>query len=85
MKMCHVLIPAIASLTLFAANSASALTPASNATSGARVEEPTGIIMLAKTTKWTYRCKTYEDMHARQRCYEKHGLNSNGRLVKSRL
>jgi hypothetical protein len=84
MKIHHTLIPAIASLTLFVANPAAALTPAWTTPPGAGVEGSTGNIVPAKMSKWFYKCNTnFDDNHARQRCYQMHGLNSNGRHVKS--
>jgi hypothetical protein len=74
------LISAIASLALFAAYPASALTPVWNA----GVENSTSNIVPARMSKWFYKCNTnFEDNHARQRCYQMHGLNSQGHHVKS--
>jgi hypothetical protein len=85
MKMHHTLVPAIASLTLLVANPASALTPAWTAPQIAGVEGSTGNIVLAKKmSKWFYKCNNNAgDMAAIQRCYQMHGLNSNGHKVKS--
>ena len=80
MNVRGILFPAIASLALFAANPASALTPAW--TSG--VEKSTNNIVPAKMGKWFYKCNTnFDDNAARQRCYQMHGLNSQGKRVKS--
>jgi hypothetical protein len=80
MNMPRILLPAIASLVLLAANPASALTPAWS--SG--VEDATSNIVPAKMSKWFYKCNTnFDDNAARQRCYQMHGLNSQGHHVKS--
>jgi hypothetical protein len=77
-----ILIAAIASLALFAANPASALTPVGKA----GVEASASNIVPAKMSKWFYKCNTnFQAPHALQRCYQMHGLNSNGRRVKSGL
>jgi len=74
-----ILIPAVASLALFVANPASALTPAWNA----GVAESTGILVpVAKYGHWYYQCKKYFGRHDLQRCFEMHGLNSQGQRVK---
>jgi len=69
------IIPALALLALFAANPASALTPASNVAVGAGVEEPAGGIVIKAMSAARYHCRTYRSRHARQRCYQMHGLH----------
>jgi len=71
MKTHHILVPAIASLTLLVANPASALTPR-NAIPGATIE---GSRVKILPVKWIYHCRKYRNYHERQRCYEEHGLN----------
>jgi hypothetical protein len=78
-------IPAIASLVLFAANPASALTPVWNPSQGAGVEESTGNIVPAKLSHWAYQCRKYFSEDNLQKCYQMHGLNSDGQRVKSGL
>jgi hypothetical protein len=75
----HILLPAIAALALFAANPASALTPAWRA----GVEESTSnLVPVAKYGHWYYQCNKYFGHHDLQRCYQMHGLNSQGQRVK---
>jgi hypothetical protein len=68
-------VPALASLALFAANPASALIPASNVQLGAGVEEPADGIVIKAMSAARYHCRTYRSRHARQRCYQMHGLH----------
>jgi len=82
MKPQHILVPA--SLLLFAADPASALTPMWNPLYSAAVEGSTSNIVPVKHS-WFYKCNKYHGVHDRQRCYEMHGLNSNGKRVKSGL
>jgi hypothetical protein len=71
MKM-HIIIPAIASLALFAANPASALTQTANPLQGATLAEPTDGIVFA-VSKDGYDCRAYANRWARLRCDEING------------
>jgi hypothetical protein len=81
MKAHHILVPAL--LVFFAPNAASALTSAWNAARGSAVEESTGNIVEVKYSKWFYKCNNMHGSHGRQRCYQEHGLNYQGKRVKS--
>jgi hypothetical protein len=83
MKAHHILIPAL--LFLFAPNAASALTPAWKAPQSSTVEGSRGNIVEVKYSKWFYHCNNMTSSHGRQRCYQKHGLNYQGKRVKSGL
>jgi hypothetical protein len=81
MKTRHMLIPAL--LGLLAPIAASALTPAWNTPRGPAVEESRSNVVEVKYSKWFYHCNNMTSSHGRQRCYQKHGLNYQGKRVKS--
>jgi hypothetical protein len=58
----HIIIPALASLALFAANAASASTPTGNAPRSAKVEKSAGDTVSAKYGRQAGIYETYE-MH----------------------
>jgi hypothetical protein len=73
----HILIPALASLALLAANPAFASTSAGNASGGPKIES-TGAV-FASLSPARYACREFTNYHARALCYENNGLPDQGR------
>jgi hypothetical protein len=75
----HIILPAIASLALFAANPVWASTSAGNAPQGgAKVENSTGVV-FAQLSPARYECREFANYHARQYCYDINGLPMHAR------
>ncbi|SEB91747.1 hypothetical protein SAMN05444161_0139 [Rhizobiales bacterium GAS191] len=81
MKM-HIIIAAIASLALIAANPASARPSRGNVPQSAQIEKSTGSIALASPAlaspaKVDHTCRRFSNYHAKQRCKAINGIPDN--------